>query len=131
MGKDSQGQNITKDDADKLYALFRKGPHKGGLNYNDTHAKYIRKEVFEKHFPTKKLNNFRTWYRRKARAYGLNLELEGAREKKKKAKGKWLLVVLLSAVFVVLSSCFGLLSEAADEEESSEGSEFSDNKEEH
>ena len=32
MGKDSEGQNITKDDADKLYSLFRKGPHKGGLN---------------------------------------------------------------------------------------------------
>jgi hypothetical protein len=100
------------------------------LNYNCTDAKYIRNKVFEIHFPTKKLYKFRTWYRRKARAYGLNLELEGAREKKKESKGKWLLVVLFSAVFVVLSSCFGLVSEAADEGESSEGSDNSHNKEE-
>ena len=60
MGKDSKAQNITKEDADKLYSLFRKGPHKRGLNYNDTDAKYIRNEVFEKHFLTKKLDNIRT-----------------------------------------------------------------------
>jgi hypothetical protein len=37
--------------------------------------------------------------------------------------------VLLSAVFVVLSSCFGLISRAADEGESCEGSDYSDNEE--
>jgi hypothetical protein len=42
MGKDIIGQNISKEDANKLYSLFRKGPRKGGLNNNDTDAEYIR-----------------------------------------------------------------------------------------
>jgi hypothetical protein len=41
MGKDSVSQNILKEDADKLYSLFCKDPHKGGLNYNNTNAEYI------------------------------------------------------------------------------------------
>jgi hypothetical protein len=45
MGKDSVGKNISKQDADKLYSVFRKGLHKRGLNSNDTDAEYIRNVI--------------------------------------------------------------------------------------
>jgi hypothetical protein len=42
MGKDNVSQNISKEDADKLFSLFRKGPNRGGLNYKKHNAKCIR-----------------------------------------------------------------------------------------
>jgi hypothetical protein len=75
----------SKADDQKLFALFRKPPSKGGLNPTHTKPADIRK-VIEKHWPGKKYESFAPLYRRKCAAFLTEQEVAGARAAKGKSR---------------------------------------------
>ena len=75
----------SKADDEKLAALFRKFPSKGGIDHTDTHRTTVR-AVLDKFFPERKedYHNFAPLFRKKCSKWALGLAKNNARGKGKR-----------------------------------------------